>query len=748
MNRDAFMTPVGSNHRPLRIRRRNDLECLPQSWRGEAVWAVKDPVALRYFHLREEAWWLLGQLDGATGFGRIQDAYARRFAPSRLSLEQLRAMVARFHNDGLVVAETARQGDELLRRARKLRSRQRRDRWTSPLAIRFRGLDPNAFLNRLYPLVRWLFSWWFLSFGALVAVSAMLLVAVRFDTLLARLPERAIFLSPANIFWLAVTLAGVKIVHELGHALACKHFGRECRELGLMLLVFTPCLYCNVSDAWMLSSKWQRAAVGAAGIFVEVLLASVCTFLWWFSQPGLFNALCLNTMCVCSVSTLLLNGNPLLRYDGYYVLSDLVETPNLAQASAQAVREMFERWYLGIAPASDDLGRDSLVRRMGLAAYATASLAYRVVVVFGVLWFLHRATEPYRVEVFAQAIAMLVVAGWVAAPLKRLGSRIGQTDWSEKMRPRRASLSLAILLALAVAAIAIPLPFSVRAPVVLQAANARRVYAQVEGRLAEARRVGDNVAPGDTIARLTNSDLELELTRLAGERDRQLLRVENLKRRQGSEPQAAAQIPPAEALLADLEQRLRRRQLDAERLSLRAPVAGTILPPRLRPATTGRGELAAWTGTPLDPKNLGCHLEVGTMVCLVGDPRRLEALVIVDQADVEFVAPGQTVQILLDQSPGAPVPGTIIELAEIDLDQTPPELLPQGEIPTRRDPQGALRPVTTFYQARVALEPSSLPAISGEAGRARIAATPLSLGTRLWRTVRRTFGIELTMRSG
>ncbi|MGH7128191.1 MAG: hemolysin D, partial [Planctomycetaceae bacterium] len=129
--------------------------------------------------------------------------------------------------------------------------------------------------------------------------------------------------------WILVALAVVKIGHELAHAAACKHFGGECHEMGLMLLVFTPCLYCNVSDAWMLPSKWHRAAVGAAGMYLEVVLAAACTFLWWFSTPGLFNTICLNTMFVCSVGTLLFNGNPLLRYDGYYIISELFEVPNL-----------------------------------------------------------------------------------------------------------------------------------------------------------------------------------------------------------------------------------------------------------------------------------------------------------------------------------------------------------------------------------------------------------------------------------
>ena len=123
-------------------------------------------------------------------------------------------------------------------------------------------------------------------------------------------------------------------MHEFGHGLSCKHFGGECHEIGVMLLVFTPCLYCNVSDSWMLPNKWHRAAIGAAGMYVELVLASIATFVWWFSQPGPFNYICLSVMFICSVSTVMFNANPLLRYDGYYILSDFLEIPNLRQKAS------------------------------------------------------------------------------------------------------------------------------------------------------------------------------------------------------------------------------------------------------------------------------------------------------------------------------------------------------------------------------------------------------------------------------
>ena len=184
----------------------------------------------------------------------------------------------------------------------------------------------------------------FLMFG----LAAITLVLVQWDKFQSKLPTFEQFFSAENWLFLGATMAIVKILHEFGHGLSCKKFGGECHEMGLMFLVFTPCLYCNVSDSWMLKNKWQRVFIGAAGMYVELILASVATFLWWFSTPGMFNFLCLSVMFICSVSTVVFNGNPLLRFDGYYIVMDMLEIPNLRQKSTEVLKRWFQSKCLGL----------------------------------------------------------------------------------------------------------------------------------------------------------------------------------------------------------------------------------------------------------------------------------------------------------------------------------------------------------------------------------------------------------------
>ena len=149
------------------------------------------------------------------------------------------------------------------------------------------------------------------------------------ETFLGELPTITSLLAGNGIVSLWIVVGSLKILHELSHGLACERFGAECQSIGLAFLFFSPCMYCDVTDAWMLPRKSHRIAVSLAGVYVELFISSLGLWLWWFSTPGLFHQICLQVFLAGSVSTLLLNANPLLRFDGYFVIADLLEIPNL-----------------------------------------------------------------------------------------------------------------------------------------------------------------------------------------------------------------------------------------------------------------------------------------------------------------------------------------------------------------------------------------------------------------------------------
>ncbi len=734
--------PASAAARPLPLVKRSDLIVFVQAFGGRTYLGVKDPLALRYYHLRPEEFFVLQQLDGRTSADQIQAAFEREFPPRKLGHRQLQAFCSLLHREGLVVADAPGQADVLLQQRQAAQRRQRLERFGNPLALRFRGLDPEPLLDWLYPQVRWLFSAWAFAVWLLLVVTAAVWVLVQFDTFRARLPEFEAFFRPEHWLWLAAALAGCKILHELGHALACKHYGGHCHEIGLMLLAFTPCLYANVSDAWMLPGKWQRMAVSGAGMMVELGLAAICTFVWWFSGPGMLNAICLKVMFVGSVSTVVFNGNPLLRYDGYYLLADLWEVPNLRQRADAALWRRVGRWVLG----RDSGGPSLYPERHGnlLRLYAVASFAYRIAVIAAILWFCHALLEPFGLQVLAQLLTVFTIAGVVAAPLVRTFRFWSVPGRSREVNKLRAAVTVTGLAVLLAAALVTPLPHRITVPAVVQLRDGHRVFVSVPGRCTWSVEPGTEVRPGDVLGRLENPDLLLEIARLQGQREVLQSQLQSLKSRSAQQANrgardAGSEIPTAEQALADIENRLRKRAEEKQRLTLTAPAAGTVLPPRRQPPSKAEAELRSWTGQPLDQANREAFLETGTLFCLVGDPHALEALLVIDQAEIAFVQPQQQVRIQCDLLPGRYLSGRIEQLSQIDADAVPPELVAAGRLPLAKQADGQSRLVGVFYQAKVSLAAHDHPLLPGAIGRARIHLAPLSLGRRLVRSLSGTF---------
>jgi putative peptide zinc metalloprotease protein len=714
-----------------------ELRAAPLEFHGRKYWTVKDPVSLRYYQLREEEYFILRLLDGSHSLDEIVARFQERFAPRRLKRSELSGFLLMLHREGLLVARALGQGEHLLAR----RSRRLRELWlarlTNPLAIRFPGIDPDPWLSKFVPRLRWMFTRGFLAACLLLVAAAIVLVAMEFDTVVERLPHFRDFFGPANVIWLLVALAAVKTLHELGHAVACKHYGGECHQLGLMLLVFAPALYCDVSDAWMFSGWRKRVAVSAAGMVVEMVLAAVATWIWWSTYHGWLNAMALAVMFVCSVGTLLINGNPLLRYDGYYVLADLIGAPNLRQQSSAAVNRLLARLLAGVK-----IQQPQLLAQPGqgwLLAYGLASTVYRWLVILGILWLIHAALAPHGLAILAQILTAIVLFSLVAGPIGAVLRFLQNPGKRAQVRIGRLIAATMVVALLAAVLLAVPLPMRVTAPVVARPEGARHVYVTTGGTLQESVAAGANVTAGQPLARLHNRGLELEIAVLAARRDQQRLHLQLLALRQHEDAELGDQLPAAKRALADLEEQLAGKQRQRDQLTLSAPIAGTVLPPRRRTQRTADDELPTYDGTPLEQQNIGCSLESGELLCLVGDPQRLEAVALIDQSEIPFIRPGQHVRLQLAETPGRILTGRVLRVARINVDDPPPELLAGGLLPVERRGGADPRPLGNTYEVVVAFDQGQGPLLIGATGWASIHAEPQPLGARHYRGLRSTF---------
>lgn len=719
-------------------RQRADLRIVPLEFSGRRSWGVKDPVTLAYFELRDEEYFVLQRLNGQSTTAEICAAFDTQFRPKRLATEELEQFIGQLVSQGLLMADSPGYGGLLVDRATQQQVRRRWSRLGNLFCIKFRGVDPDRLLEWLLNRLHWLFSPIVVAASFLLIVAALTLVIVQFDRVLQRMPQMQALLSPPNLIWLPLLLAIVKILHELGHGLTCKRFGGECRELGVMLLVFTPTLYCNVSDMWMVRDKWKRIAVSAAGMWVEAVIAATCTLLWWFSTPGLFHSLCLNLMFLCSISTLVFNGNPLLRYDGYFVLSDWLEIPNLQQQSQGTIRTGLVRWFCGIGGTANS---EAFSRRLFLASYGLASMSYRLILTFLILWSLYYWLQPRGLGVVVQVMAVpmlgLMAFGPMAAATRFFQSKENrrQIDWSLFcFRAALTSLALALLLF-------IPVPSRVSAEALLDRDTAVPIYATLGGTLEAGVRLGDQVDTGQTIARLDDPRIQSELIRLQGEAEQHQLRLEQLERRRIREPEVAALIPAVREAMRDYKAQSEQLQQAADQLILRAPCDGVILPASWQSGAGSTGSLPTWSGSALDEHNRGCFVKPGTTVCLVGPRESRAAVLLVNQNDINLVRVGQEVRTVWRELAGEVLPGRVTEIAALDLDLLPRDAVQRLNLPARTTARGVVVPVGTWYQVRVELEPTKSPLLRGAAGDAKILVEPQSLGTRIVRWFTRTFAV-------
>jgi putative peptide zinc metalloprotease protein len=727
---------------------RSDLIVAEQTVQGRRCRMLKDPVSLKYFRFEEEEYFLLSQLDGLSTATEIVERFQKKFAPRTIEPRSLHRFLVSLHRAGLAVSDASRQGEEIGERRRKRRTAERTLGALNWMGTRIAHFDPDRLLSALVPTLGLLFTRIGIVASVLFGLAALALVLCQLDVFLSKLPTFEKFFAADNWLWLLITLGGVKVLHELGHGVACKRFGRECREMGLLLLVLIPTPYCDVTDAWMIPEKRKRALIGMAGMLVELNLAALCTFLWWWSKPGLFHSLCLNVIFVSSISTLAVNLNPLLRYDGYFILSDLLEIPNLSQKAFAALKRFAGRVCLGIVPEEDPFLPTK--HRTLFAAFAVASVCYRVFVTVSILWFFNSLMEPYGLKIVGQLLAASVVAGMIVkfglSGVKFLGERRRKND----MGWFNLAATTAATAALVYAALAVPTPTFVVCPVQVRSEGSIAVYVDTPGTLAEVFvRPGQQVREGDVIARLENREIGLRIASLVAERDEAIAGLEAAKRLRYEDAAAEAEIPGYLEQIAALDRQIEARKIEQSRLVVLAAGDGAIVPAAWSAEKKDDALLLPrHSGTPLERENFGvagAALDAGSVLCRIVRPDELRAALAVPGDDLELIAAEQPVEILLDAYPQTKFRSKVGGIAPSPMEVAPTALASRngGDLLSQPGPSGAEVPVETTYEASAPLPTSGTSLFCGATGMARIRVEQKTVAQRLWRWSCKTFTFDL-----
>ena len=730
-------SPSDNRDSPIRWILREDLQVFPAE-EGSSAWTIKDPVRLSYFRVQMEEMEFLRALNGHRSLPAVVALLQQQFPGLQLAVGSLASFLMSSIRSGLLRSTEPGLGGHLAAVAQQQRSSAFSRKLLSLISHRFRGIDPTRVLTFLHDRLSWMFQPAVLLAMASFVVTMALLILTRWNQLQAELPSIAEVFTLRNMVVFGALITVVRVLHELGHGLACRHYGGECHELGVIVVGILPLLYCDVSDSWKQENRFHRVGVAAAGIAVELLLAAVCAALWMLSVPGLLHAMFLNVMLVCSLNTVLVNGNPLLRYDGYYVLSDLLRIPNLGPQARQAMWGTFDRWILGIRQPV--VGEQSFLQQTGLPLFGLASSIFRWFVLGTIMLFVYSMLKPRRLEALIWIPLLSVAAGLLLQSMTLVRQRVSVVGEAGGLF--RAAAGLAVFGTVSVALLFWPWPYSVDAPFTYSPGVSLPLYVSTPGAVQTSAKYGDHLEPGQPVVQLSNPDVDLALVALRGELKQQESRLRWLTASRRVSSQSSMALPAAEQTLQSLRERLTVAERQTDRLTVRSSGFGRLWPPRSVPRASDEGALSirAWEGLPLNPNRRNVWLEGRTLVGWVGRHDDLRAAVYVSQQDIEFIRESAPVSLTCRSQPGQPLSGTVVAIGSQPEAEAPAELVATAAIAT--DGKGQL--TNTCYIAWVQLQATEekVPPLYST-GTASIRCRPTSLAERIWRVLTHTFAFEL-----
>ena len=760
-----------SNQRPIPLRARPDLRVAAIDYLGVGYRVIKDPVGLQYHRLQIEQFRALQLLDGERSLEQLRDALREEFPTLRLTLSDLQQLITDLHQKGLVHSDRQGQGGGLVKERRKKKKERLLAKFRSLLFVRFPGWDPEAALQILYPFVRWMFHPVVVALCVLFVVSSWVLLAVQFESFRGTLPEFQQFFAWPNLLYMWCALGVAKVIHEFGHGLSCRHYGGECHEMGVMLLVFSPCLYCDVTDSWMLKNKWHRIIIAAAGMYIEIILSAIAVYVWWNTNPGLLHHLALNTFFVTTVTTVIFNANPLMRFDGYYIMSDFLEIPNLRPKSDKLLRESFGWYCLGIEAKPDPFMPET--GRVWFVLYAVAAWCYRWVILFSISLFLYTVLKPYDLESIGVTLLIVSMSGIFYSMIRNTWRLISAPRIEPLSKPKMIISGL-VVCGLLAGALMLPIPWHYEAPLLLEPQDVYHVRTVTAGQLMTPEKIsrirrdhsdsrhfsvvhmlgpdeypkriepGDQVTVGEVLAVLENVERQDELRELIVKRriqEAELLYRELILDSAGENA--------AQAKLDGLNKQIDQLRNHLENRIIRAKISGIVIAPPPVPEdnldNTTRTRLSSWHGTPLAKRNSNCVLELGTHLLSIAPNDVLHAVLYFDQGDRNDLNTGQLVEIKLAHLPHEMYYGTISNIAPHGEFFAPEPLTTRygGTMSTVTDAEGREKLVSVKYRVSVLL-PDDAPLMKpGLRGHGRILMAERAAGEWLWRWALRTFHFRL-----
>lgn len=544
-----------------RIRMCDDVTFSPQVYGDEAFYHIELPSRSQFFRIGYIEYVFLSLLDGRTTFSEALAITARTQGATAFSQQQALSLY-----EWALTTELATFADAAARPKENAPSKKGAAeiiQKVNPFWIRIPFGRPDAVLQAIRPFAGWLFS----PLATFVGMLFMLAAAVRLTWQWDEFSHSAgsVF-GPDNWLWLLCAWVLLKVLHETAHGLVCQRYGGSVRETGIILAFFAPLAYVDVSSCWRFPSRWQRIHVAAAGMYMELLLASIAVFTWSTVDSNVASHLLYNIIVMASVSTLLFNANPLMRFDGYYILSDLLEIPNLYTRASESVQHLLQRILTGERTTSPVIGGKHIAI---LRAYGIAATFWRLLICTTML-----IAASVMFEGAGVLLAVVGIIAWFGLPIWKACGQIHRLFQASPLRLVRGSLIVATFCAMLSGVLfGLPVPFSTTAPGVVNLPEGFRVHAEADGFIEHIHvEGGQQVQKDELLLTLRNEEITNRLSDLVLQ-----IRQETIRQQIAMKDHDAGLASVAKSNLKSLNQRLREARKQNDGLLIYAPVAGAVV---------------------------------------------------------------------------------------------------------------------------------------------------------------------------
>lgn len=554
--------------RHLRPQLRQNIEILPRILRGKSWFLLYEPMSQRFVRVSPETWHIITLLNGRYTVEQIWDKAAEQIEQYNRNLNQqqraisqneLVQLLTQLYNNDLLQTEVSFDAEEMSKRYKKHKFNKIKQSFLNPISLKIPLLYPDAFFNQCKKLATSLFNIWGLLLWLIIIIPAFLLLAEHWQSLTNNLSDRV--LSTNNLFILWVTYPIVKIIHEFAHGLAIKAWQGNVREMGLMFILFIPIPYVDATSSYHFISKWQRITVSAAGIMMELLLGAIAIYLWVSTETGVIHAFAYNVIFIAAVSTVLVNGNPLMRYDGYYILSDLLEIPNLAGRATKYWVYLSDKYIFGAKTAQPPYAAEN--ERFWLITYGFFSPIYRIILMIGMIWFVAQ-----KYFIFGIILALLSTFMTIIVPMYKGLKHIYQGNTLSKYRDQAIKRFHWILLALVLFLCVIPFPYYSTQQAVVWLPNENVIKSMESGEIKTVNLSQNQIQKNQILFKLENNELieKFELQKLKVDEVDYKIRQASLE-----DVQLRAKL---DAEKQGLMQQLHQYETKVNQLNVISPIAG------------------------------------------------------------------------------------------------------------------------------------------------------------------------------